>query len=210
MVSPDEAVAKCMRIDQGAFKTVDQSDGAKGYLHRLDGRAPRPPQRPPPDKAPPAPVDPETRHRVYEAMLALLPLWASHRRNLENRGLDADAIARDGYGSLGGPDARWKLCRQLADRFGDEVLLGVPGFVLRKAKKGGKPYVTIAGSPGIVIPVRDHEGRIVGCQVRADDEQPAATDAEQKPEAAPEPQGSSQTDTHPGDPDQSAEQEDGA
>ena len=44
----------------------------------------------------------------------------------------------------------------------------VPGFV-QQTNKNGKRYWTLAGSPGMLIPVRDVEGRIVGIKIRKDD-----------------------------------------
>jgi hypothetical protein len=58
------------------------------------------------------------------------------------------------------------LARQLQERFGHDVL-SVPAFVIRE--RDGRRYITLAGAPGLLIPVRDLAGRIVALKIRHDD-----------------------------------------
>ncbi len=110
-------------------------------------------------RAPAAVVD-----RVYRALLDELTLTPADRAHLlgPQRGLGLDVIARNGYRTLprGG---RAAICRSLAGRVGP-ALVGVPGFYRASGRFG--PYLTIAGPAGLLIPVRDVAGRIVGAQVR--------------------------------------------
>ena len=111
-------------------------------------------------RAPAAVVD-----QVYRALLAELELSPADRAHLlgPRRGLSPEAIARNGYRSL--PRAgRSALCRLLRTRLGP-TLLGVPGFYLASGRSG--PYLTLAGPAGLLIPVRDVAGRIVGAQIRS-------------------------------------------
>jgi hypothetical protein len=52
----------------------------------------------------------------------------------------------------------------VAAALGPDALLGIPGFF--QAQRGGW---VLGGKPGILIPVRDQEGRIQGLQVRVAD-----------------------------------------
>ncbi len=105
------------------------------------------------------------RHSVYSALLQLLPLEPHHRRNLEQRGFSEEAIRSGGYASL--PlQGRAELCRRL--RRAGHILGGVPGFYLKNDK--GQSWWSLAGPPGLVVPIRNADGMIEACQVRRDDE----------------------------------------
>ena len=58
-----------------------------------------------------------------------------------------------------------EIARKLRDRFG-QALLRVPGFIVKEGDGG--PYLTLAGAAGLLIPVRDAAGRVVGIKVRRD------------------------------------------
>jgi hypothetical protein len=105
-------------------------------------------------------------HAVYDALLARLVLSQAHREQLRHRRLPDAEIDRRLYRSL---PIRGRAClaRDLSERFGAETLLSVPGFVTKD--RDGKNYLTIAGSAGLLIPVRDLAGRIVAVKVRRDD-----------------------------------------
>lgn len=164
-VSADGAVAKCMRAEEGSFRTKQDSNGAPYYLHRLDGRADTPaPRVAPPGVPTPTRADPDTLHGVYSAILAGLPLHKRHRENLRQRGLPDDRIDQGGYGTLP-QQGRARLVARLSERFGDG-LLGVPGVVVREGDSGR--YRTLAGPVGLLVPVRDRAGRIVAVKVRRD------------------------------------------
>jgi hypothetical protein len=97
--------------------------------------------------------------------LARLILTAPHRDNLRGRGLTDEVIDRNSYRTLL-VRGRARLAKELRERFGD-ALLQVPGFVVKE--KAGQRYVTIAGAAGILVPVRDLEGRVIALKVRRDD-----------------------------------------
>jgi hypothetical protein len=99
-------------------------------------------------------------------MLAGLQLSETHRHALRNRGLIDEEIDRRHYRTLP-VRGRARLARELHDRFGDG-LLSVPGFIL-KPGEGGKPYVTVAGAAGLLVPIRDPSEGIVAVLVRRDD-----------------------------------------
>jgi hypothetical protein len=156
-----------MRVEEGAFKSGEQKDGARYHLHRLDGAARNgtaPPPRPPGPGAERA--GPDQLHRAYCALLAALPLSKAHREALRGRGLGDEEIDRREYRTLP-VRGRAALAGELRKRFGD-ALLTVPGFVLRPGD-GGRPFVTIAGAGGLLVPVRDAAGRVVALLSRRDD-----------------------------------------
>ncbi|HEU0114302.1 MAG TPA: DUF3854 domain-containing protein, partial [Thermomicrobiales bacterium] len=159
-------MARCQRVEQGAFKTGTDRAGATYYLHRLgDGPRPAVEVSCPPRGVEAKRADADALHRVYDALLAALVLNQSHRDALRKRGLSDLEIDRRLYRSL--PiQGRAKLARELAERFGVEVLLSVPGFIVKD--KNGSKYPTIAGSAGLLIPCRDLSGRIVALKARRD------------------------------------------
>lgn len=117
---------------------------------------------------PPAPPEPSVRtappdrlHAAYSALLGRLSLSEEHRKHLMSpkRGMPEAQIEKGGYRTLP-PGGRIALGESVA-RFADPS--GVPGFYLY----GGKKWC-VAGPPGLLIPVRDWEGRILGIQVRPD------------------------------------------
>lgn len=106
-------------------------------------------------------TDIETRHKTYSALLAKLTLANDHIENLKNRGLSINDIERLGYKTtpiLG----MSTIAKQLVND-GYE-LAGVPGFF----RCSDDSWTFIQEQRGILIPVRDIEGRIQGLQIRRD------------------------------------------
>src|SRR5262249_27324221 len=104
-------------------------------------------------------------HRAYSALLSPLVLSPAHREALRPRALNDVEIDRRGYRTLP-VQGRARLARDLRAQLGD-ALLSVPGFGVRPGE-GGRPYVTVAGAAGLLVPVRDAAGRIVALLVRRD------------------------------------------
>src|SRR5207248_1422168 len=97
-VSADGPFAICRRVDTGAgLHRVDKA-GADYWLYRLDGHVIS--QQPSIELAcPPRPerAEPSILDRVYRALLTALPLSATHRQALRQRGLSDVEILRKGY-----------------------------------------------------------------------------------------------------------------
>ena len=106
------------------------------------------------------------RHEVYTEFLDSLTLSQEHRANVEARGLTEQQIDRMKLRTLpkGG---RRQRANHIVNKHGREKTLSVPGFVVRHYDDGNE-YFTFAGSPGMLIPVRDEKGRIVALRVRRD------------------------------------------
>jgi len=64
-------------------------------------------------------------------------------------------------------DGRAALARRLVDRLGADTCSKIPGLYVDA--QGTRRWWTLAGAAGLLIPVRDVEGRIIALKVRADD-----------------------------------------
>jgi Domain of unknown function (DUF3854) len=166
-ISGDGAVAKCMKVADGCWRSGSDKNGVRYYLHRLNGAARPDPATLPRISQPITPrADADLLHRAYSALLSRLFLLPRHREALKRRGLTDAEIDRRGYrylGICGRPTRAKALHAELGD-----ALLSVPGFVTKQGKDG-EPYLTVAGAAGLLIPVRDTAGRIVAILSRRDD-----------------------------------------
>lgn len=157
-----EPVVLCKRVQARQAKA--NRDGVPFYVHRLDGDAWEPEALPPP-AADVACAGADVCDAAYRAALGGLGLTDAHRANLHARGLSDAAIEANGYRSL--PlEGRAKLARRMLDAVGDAAC-AVPGY--RLAEGDGRTWATLGGAPGLLVPVRDLEGRIVALKVRRDD-----------------------------------------
>ena len=163
----DGKLAICRRLDTGEGFHKTDVNGADYWVYILDSNAkydaadlPLSPLEPKAERS-----DPDTLNVVYQALLEELPLTTTHKKNLRNRGLSYDAIKRRGYRSMSGK-GRASIALKLADRFGRDKLLKFPGFYIRQENSG--EWISIAGSEGIWIPVRDKGQRVVGILIRID------------------------------------------
>lgn len=137
------------------------------YCHKCGGsgrageETPVRPARPaePPREAVP---DPDGLDRAYSALLSCLSLSQRHLEHLISRGFPEELIREKGYRTL--PE---RGRRELAERAAEIACMsGVPGFW--RDEKGWR----LSGPPGILVPFRDFENRIVGLQVRRDEGSP--------------------------------------
>ena len=149
----------------GAFKEQADSNGEVIYHHRLtpwpedvwerprfstaDGGGER--------------ADPDTLDLVYGKLLKCLSLSAGHAAALEKRGLK-DGLQAAGYRTLG--MGRGHAAHELVKQGLEKHLPTVPGFFVQD--RGGRRYWTVAGSSGLLIPVRDVEGRVVALSIGRD------------------------------------------
>ncbi len=100
-VSADGAVAKCIRVEEGAWRSGTDKTGTHYHLHRLDGAARARLALPPPPLGSEAPrVGADLLHRAYSALLARLRLSRAHRQALKRRSLNDPEIDRHGYRTL--------------------------------------------------------------------------------------------------------------
>lgn len=106
-------------------------------------------------------TDVDSRHTTYSALLERLSLAQDHRENLLSRGLTESDILRIGYKTT--PVVGMSsIARQLQSE--GYYLAGVPGFYRDNSGK----WTFAHEKRGILIPVRDPEGRIQGLQIRRD------------------------------------------
>lgn len=170
-VARDGSVVLCRRDPNGGRTRQDASGPYFVHLIR-PGHAPIPVEadaRPCGEVPDLAPV--EVRAHVYTSLLGALTLDLAHRDALRVRGLPDGEIVRRMYRTLPPPGPPWQredVARELARCFMPDLLAGVPGFVRRTSKRTDRPFLTIAGAPGLLIPVRDLDGRIVALKIRRD------------------------------------------
>ncbi|MEW5931980.1 MAG: DUF3854 domain-containing protein [Bacillota bacterium] len=103
----------------------------------------------------------DTRDRVYRALLSALELSAVHREHLLSpvRGMTLEQVERGMYRTL--PEGRRAELGEQVARVANPS--GVPGFW-----RSGNGW-RVGGPAGLLVPVRDVRGRVVGLQVRRDD-----------------------------------------
>lgn len=172
--SSDGVWAVCRRIDAGdALRKSDRS-GADYWLYRVDGKSfdERDDERE--DIIPTATIeatkieraDTDTINTVYQALLNELNLSPEHRESLKKRGLSNEGINLRGYKTL--PlRGRARLAKNLVKSFGGETCQKIPGLFMKQSEEG-KPYWSLAGAPGIIVPLRDKQQRITALKVRVD------------------------------------------
>jgi hypothetical protein len=165
-VAADGTICGCTRVEAGSYRSKETQHGTRIYFHRLAGNdsaaAPLIPPRP--AGQPVQRAAPEVLHQVYSAFLAALSLSAAHQENLRQRGLPDAEIDRRGYRTLP-VRGRARIVRPLQERFGN-VIWQVPGFVLKT--QDTHRYASVSGPAGLLIPVRDLQGRITALKVRRD------------------------------------------
>jgi hypothetical protein len=144
----------------------ENREGTQFWVHALAGDAvwrardlgPRPGSAP---RAPAAALD-----RAYRRWLARAGLAPAHRRALRARALSDAEIDARGYATLE-LRGRAALARALVDELGEDLARGVPGLYVRE--QDGRTWWTLAGSPGLLVPVRDLADQVVALKVRRDD-----------------------------------------
>jgi hypothetical protein len=171
--SSDGRIAICRRSSTsahfGAGREKTNANGDLYWVYRLSSTAsppgPEPAYRPVGGKGERA--EPEILHAVYSALLQALPLTHEHRMRLRTRGLSNEVIDELGYRSLS--RGRASAVRKLIEAGLEEHLPRVPGFYVRD-KDDRSSFWTLSGQCGILIPVRDRQGRVLALLIRSDAE----------------------------------------
>lgn len=154
LISADGTAAICARTE--SIKPL----GEVGWLHKLDGSDIAPYYPPPEYCSTQKPASPDKKHDVYTALLDCLTLNSNHYSDLQRRGLPDEVIAYNGYKTL--PSEKTAVLKGISAR-GVPGAGGVPGFYL-----GDDGKAALGGVPGLLIPVRDSQQRIVAMQIRRD------------------------------------------
>lgn len=124
-------------------------------------------------------ADADVTHATYTAMLDQLLLKKEHREHLHTvRGLSDEEIDRLGFRST----PPFYMCRSITERLIGlgHTVQGVPGFY----QKDGKWTLNFCSyTAGILLPAKDHVGRISGFQIRLDTPLKNSEDISDKPGA---------------------------
>jgi hypothetical protein len=170
LVSSDGSMAVCLRIGSDH----EAGWGLGGFYHRLSEQLP----------VSASPVvfvlgvrrraEITVLNRVYDELLSQHDLSVEHREHLLGpRGLSPEAVDARKYRSWGRfRSLRWQIAKAAYARFGSDAL-DVPGVIVRKQGERDE-YVTLAGAPGIAIPIQDAHSRICGMQIRVENPKPGA------------------------------------
>ena len=165
-VSADGALAYCRRVES------DRPGRDDGFVHVLSDRPDYTPRLVAPEDQVPQHdrADIEHRDNVYQDLLATLDLKERERKNLAARGLDSATIDENNYKSVPSKVMADAIAQALDESSTD--LRGVPGFY-REEREDGQPgaWRLNVGTwhQGLMVPVRDAEGRIgriEGFQIR--------------------------------------------
>jgi hypothetical protein len=160
-VRSDGNLVVCMRNSGGIERT--DANGVTYYVHVLDGATPRGEVGPDVGGAPIADV--VTLDEAHRMVLAQLRLTDEHAASLERRGLSRTEIRTRGYRTL--PlEGRSALARTVVEHLGESAARSIPGVFV--GGDGDRTWWSFAGSPGLVIPVRNTDGLIVALKIRRD------------------------------------------
>ncbi len=167
-VSTDRVWAICRRLDTGTGQYRQDRNGADFWLYRLQGQGPfdMDPWEPDPDT--PC-ADENTRDKVYCSLLRLLNLNAEHRHALLQRGLSEDVIRTNDYRTYPA-QGRSALVKALLEQFGEATLRTIPGAYVKT--EDNHSWWSLAGAPGLLIPIRNWTGQVIALKVRADEDSP--------------------------------------
>lgn len=162
-ITEDGGSTVCRR-NSGGEERIDKSGGVYWYYRPKDI-----PYKPNYDNIPESKeskrADDNTLDRIYSSFLSKLCLSSKHKDDLITRGLSEELITKNVYRTL--PlQGRAEITKELVDEFGDDVF-DTPGFYIKEEK--GNKWPTFAGSPGLLIPVRDTEGKVLGLKIRLDE-----------------------------------------
>lgn len=110
-------------------------------------------------------AEPQLITAVYQSLVNKLTLNIDHYHHLLNeRKLSPSVIALRQYRSY--PERPYLIARDIGEEF--TTLEGVPGFYESVKRDDSGTYWNLAGTPGILIPVRDEYGVIQGFQLRVE------------------------------------------
>ena len=166
--SADGSLLICQRYNDGTASIRQDRNGSEYYLYRKTDCHQKRSLTTETSRPPPNQPSSSLSHSVYSRLLDLLDLSTKHRENLSrHRGFPELEIEWRKYKSL--PiNGRDELARELIFSFGVDVAKTIPGF--KRKHTATHEFWTIGGYAGLLIPVRNLEGRIVALRIRADDE----------------------------------------
>jgi hypothetical protein len=168
-VTADGVMSMCMREGAAGAEKRTGSDGTDYWLLRLIPRADRwaPPKYHHADGNGEV-ADADTLDRVYGELLRRLPITPAINA-LEPRGMSRNGIAARGYRWLPSK-GRAKAVHALVDAGLEVHFPRTPGLFVRHPDEANRdPYWTLGGRPGLLIPIRDVQGRIIRLLVRPED-----------------------------------------
>lgn len=173
-VTRDGSTAWCRNVSVGAVATTRNAYGDE-YLHRLTGErraCAAVAARSAPVNAV-EPLAPPELHAMHSYLLGAhlrLPDWARAIVR-DRRRLTDEEIEAEGYGYMP-REGRARVARALAERFGEDLAMRLPGVYRHTDAASGRSWLTLGGAVGLVVPVRtliegDDAPRVVALKVRS-------------------------------------------
>jgi hypothetical protein len=168
--SEDGATIICRRIEAGSIRTGTDASGVQYYVHLTEVGKGKFQSRIEQERAAAGTIpqaSPKFTHEFYKYLLSILSLTHAHREALRARGLTDEEIDRLGYKSW--PDEPpWKFAKRLAEKYGREACLSIPGFYYSENRTKTKRYLTLNCRPGFIIPSINLDGQIQALITRND------------------------------------------
>ena len=146
-------IAICMRTQSN----TPTANG--GWLHKLDSSVEAPPVQD--EKKKIERKSDDALDEVYRKLLNLLPLHSKHYKHLKERGMKDSEIARFKYRTL--PSGSRE---KFLSYFTPSKVEGIPGFGIKRGR------LSLAGRPGLIIPVISPNNKIVSLVIRPDKQDP--------------------------------------
>lgn len=172
-VSEDGNVVLCRRAGNPAETRYDKNGGSY-WIHRLSDSCKSTLSNPIHSRSvahPAISLEPSVLDEMYRFLLHSLCLHQEHVERLQSKyGISGREIQQRGYRSwpLRG---RADIVNKCLETFGFEKTTQVPGVIFKTERDGvalEAPYWTLAGAPGIAIPVRNMQGQIIAVKIRSD------------------------------------------
>lgn len=160
----DGAFLICQRALREGGVVRNDRNGGEYYLYRLEGTEPTRAYEPEAPQHEDERASDQQCDRIYNALLDELVLPTPRLANLLARGLPGEAIERGKFREHPGSERARGALSAAQRKINVHWFCDVPGFY----KSGGKT-THIAGSEGLLLPVRNLDGLIVALRVRLDD-----------------------------------------
>ncbi len=112
----------------------------------------------------------ETLDFVFRELLSFCSVSKSHLDYLVNiRGLNLETIIKRNYKTFPTNTQINEFLKDFTEKYGEDKLKGVPGFFTRENNKTKELEWSFTFGNGIILPISNYKGQIVGLQRRQDE-----------------------------------------
>lgn len=174
LIDRSREFAAASQCKNDKYRDKNNQVGARDTQVSRGANPTAPPKTMTPETTTPKTAPPDILHFAYSSILGKLTLSEEHEaRTIEKRKITREMIDEFGYKTWpvrGRSKIAGATIQGLFEKFGGSINpMSVPGIVHKESDRSpGEYYWTLAGSPGIAIPVRDAWGRIVAIRIERD------------------------------------------